>query len=157
MLKSSQRLPFIGTPLFLVLLVLSCASPQVKPTAELKEVQQVDLFIETIRAAYEAGDFQTFNGAFSPEQQSGQSRVPSLLKLMDSPVLEFTLDQIVLEEEQTVVSLHWELQWLSPSSEKVKQRGNARFILIGDNALQVQSILGDNPFTAPENLIKASS
>ncbi|HEY5648999.1 MAG TPA: hypothetical protein VIU33_05840, partial [Nitrospiria bacterium] len=73
------------------------------------------------------------------------------------PRLEFNLDRIVLEEERTRVNLHWELNWLTKEERVIKQRGNAEFVLTGDKELLLFHILGDNPFTAPGNVLETSS
>lgn len=140
-----------------LLLISGCAHPPVQSTPDLKRYQQIDRFIEDLRTAFEAKDIHGLTRSLSENHSTGFENLDSMLKGVRKPRLEFTLDRIVLEKDRTRVNLHWELHWLSKESQEIKQRGNAEFVLTGEKEFQLQGISGDNPFTAPENIIRASS
>ena len=147
----------LGFVLFMAgfLFVLGCEHAPVKPTEDSKRLRQIDIFIESLRQAYENRNLQSFSTMYPQGRPEDLQTISSLLDSIDRPRLNFTIDRIVLQGDAVQVSLHWELNWQSQSAGPVKQRGNALFQLTGKSELRFQAIEGDNPFTAP-GLLKAS-
>ena len=138
-----------------LLWMAGCEHPPVKPTDDSKRIHQIDTFLESLRLAYEGRNVQSFSAWYPQNRQVDLPVITSLLDAMDHPQLDFLIDRIVLEGETVRVSLHWELRWRSQNARPVKQRGNTLFHLTGKSELRLQTIEGDNPFTAP-GLLKAS-
>lgn len=140
----------------ILLWVVGCEHPPVKPTEDSKRLDQIALFLESLRLAYEGRDIRSLSALYSEEHQEDLQVISSSLHSIDHPQLDLMIDRIVLQDEAIRVSLHWELRWQSKNERPVNQRGNGLFHLAGKSELHLETIEGDNPFTAPGRL-KASS
>ncbi|MEK6683552.1 MAG: hypothetical protein AABY46_02725, partial [Nitrospirota bacterium] len=133
----------------ILLAISGCEHAPVKPTEDLKRLQQIDVFVENLRGAYEGRNLQAFSALYPDERADDLRTIAAFMDSASAPRLDFVIDQIVLQDETVRVSLHWELRWKSEKAGPVKQRGNAFFQLAGKSDLRLQAIGGDNPFTAP--------
>jgi len=148
------RMPFKYCVVFAVfigglLLISGCEHAPVKPTEDSKRLQQIDAFVENLRVTYEGKNVQAFSPLYPSTRQEDLRAIVSFLTSVISLRVDFMIDQIVLQDDDVQVALHWELHWKSEKTDLVKQRGNALFHLTGKSDLHLQTIDGDNPFTAP--------
>lgn len=132
-----------------LLTIFGCEHAPVKATEDSKRLQQIDAFIENLRVVYESKNRQAFSSVYLGEHPDDLRTIASFFDSARSPRLDFIIDRIILQDDTVRLSLHWELRWTSEKNGLAKQRGNALFHLAGTSDLHLQSIEGDNPFTAP--------
>ena len=132
-----------------------CEHPPVKPTEDANRLHQIDAFLEELRLSYQEGVTGSFSSLYPEDHKEEIQHIISLMKSMAQPELDFMVDRIIIRGASIQVSLHWELRWRSTDSTPQKRRGNTLLHLRGDSQLYLQTIEGDNPFTAPEQF-KAS-
>jgi len=152
------RMPLKYCVVFVVFLggllsISGCEHAPVKPTEDSKRLQQIDAFVENLRVTYEGKNVQAFSPLYPSTRQEDLRAIVSFLTSVTSLRLDFMIDQMVLQDDDVQVALHWELRWKSEKSDLVKQRGNALFHLAGKPDLYLQTIDGDNPFTAPPRFL----
>ena len=152
------RMPFKYWVVFVVfigglLTISGCEHAPVKPTEDSKRLQQIDAFVENLRVTYEGKNVQAFSPLYPNTHPEDLRAIVSFLTSVNSLHLDFMIDQIVLQDDDVQVALHWELHWKSEKTDLVKQRGNTLFHLAGKSDLHLQTIDGDNPFTAPLRLL----
>lgn len=146
---------FIKTGLGIVVLIgafftiSGCEHAPVKPTEDSKRLQQIDAFVENLRVVYESRNLPAFSALYPGERADDLRTITALMDSSSAPRLDFVIDRIVLQDETVRVSLHWEHRWTSDKTGSVKQRGNVLLQLTGKSDLRLQTIEGDNPFTAP--------
>jgi hypothetical protein len=126
-----------------------CEHAPVKPTEDSKRLQQIDAFVENLRGVYEGKNLQAFSLLYPGERADDLRTITAVMDSSSAPHLDFLIDRIVLQDETVRVSLHWELRWTSEKTGPVKQRGNTLLQLTGKSDLRLQTLEGDNPFTAP--------
>jgi hypothetical protein len=148
------RMPFKYCVVFVVFMggllsIFGCEHAPVKPTEDSKRLQQIDAFVENLRITYEGKNVQAFSPLYPSARQDDLRGIVSFLTSANFLRLEFTIDQILLQDDEVQIAFHWELHWKSEKTGLVKQRGNALFHLSGKPDLHLQTIDGDNPFTAP--------
>ncbi|MBI3994336.1 MAG: hypothetical protein HY349_00025 [Nitrospirae bacterium] len=144
-IKNGLRL----TALIGALFILSgCEHPPVKPTEDSKRLHQIDAFVENLRVTYEGRNYQAFSSLYPGDRPEDLRTIAAFMDSATSPRLDFLIDRIVLQEDTVRVALHWEFRWSSDAAGAVKQRGNALFRLAGKSDLRLETIEGDNPFTA---------
>lgn len=136
----------------MALILAGCEHSPVKPTADLKRIQEIDHLIEELRVAYENRDFPAFARLYPAEPPEEIRAISSILDRINDPRMDFLIDRIILEGEAVRVALHWELQWQSDAPQPIKQRGNSLFHLNGKTLPRLQAIDGDNPFIAPKGI-----
>jgi hypothetical protein len=129
--------------------ISGCEHAPVKPTEDANRLQKIDAFVENLRGVYEGRNLPAFSSLYPRERADDLRTITAFLNSTSDPHLDFVMDRIVLQDETVRVSLHWELRWNSEKTGSVKQRGNALFRLTGKSDLRLQTIEGDNPFTAP--------
>jgi hypothetical protein len=134
-----------------LLWISGCEHAPVKPTEDSKRLQQIDAFVENLRVTYESRNGQAFSTQYLDTRPDDLRAIVSFLAAVNSLRLNFMIDQIVLQDDKVQVALHWENRWKSEKTDWVKQRGDALFHLAGKSDLHLQSIDGENPFTAPIN------
>ncbi|HTN42490.1 MAG TPA: hypothetical protein VMN77_01670 [Nitrospiria bacterium] len=134
-----------------LLWISGCEHAPVKPTEDSKRLQQIDAFVENLRVTYESRNGQAFSTQYLDTRPDDLRAIVSFLVAVNSLRLNFMIDQIVLQDDKVQVALHWENRWKSEKTDWVKQRGDALFHLAGKSDLHLQSIDGENPFTAPIN------
>jgi len=146
---SFKNMFFLPVAASLVMLAIGCEHAAVKPTEESRRLQLIDAYVENLRATFENRNYQAFSAAYLPGHTDDLQSVSKFMDSAESPHLDILIDRIILRGDAVDVSLHWELRWESEKTGLVKQRGNALFELNGKTDLHLQSIQGDNPFTAP--------
>jgi len=130
-------------------LTFGCEHAAVKPTEDSKRLQLIDAYIENLRVVFEGRNFQAFSTAYLDNRPDDLQEISNFMISAASAQLDFLIDRIVLQGDRVRVSLHWELRWSSERTGLAKQRGNALFELTGKTDIHLESIEGDNPFTAP--------
>jgi hypothetical protein len=134
-----------------LLWISGCEHAPVKPTEDSKRLQQIDAFVENLRVTYESRNSQAFSTQYLDTRPDELRTIVSFLSSVNSLRLDFMIDRIVLQDDNVQVALHWEIRWKSGKADWIKQRGNALFHLAGKSELHLQTIDGENPFTAPIN------
>jgi len=148
------RMPLRYRVVFVVLIggllwISGCEHAPVKPTEDSKRLQQIDAFVENLRVTYESRNGQAFSTQYLDTRPDDLRAIVSFLSSVNSLRLDFMIDQIVLQDDNVQVALHWEIRWKPGKADWIKQRGNALFHLAGKSDLHLQTIDGENPFTAP--------
>lgn len=149
---------------FLVLLLLSgaCTHSEIKPTEDIKRIQQIDSFLEDLRHLLQAKDLTGLSARYPQDRQEEIQALAQILTPIEQPRLDFFIDRILLDQDTATVALHWEFRWgQSPESalggvgdsKSLEQRGNATFRLKGTLDLHLLTIEGDNPFLAPLSVL----
>ncbi|HUK57334.1 MAG TPA: hypothetical protein VLY20_11825 [Nitrospiria bacterium] len=126
-----------------------CEHAPVKPTDDAKRLLQIDAFVENLRVTYESKNVRAFSSLYPAAHEDDLRAIASFLTSASALRLEFMIDRIVLQDNDIQVSFHWELHWTPEKTGPVKLRGNALFHLTGKSDLRLQTIDGDDPFTAP--------
>ena len=141
---------------FLALLLLSgaCTHSEIKPTEDIKRIQQIDSFLEDLRHLLQAKDLTGLSARYPQDRQEEIQALAQILTPIEQPRLDFFIDRILLDQDTATVALHWEFRWgQSPEtvgdSKSLEQRGNATLRLKGTLDLHLLTIEGDNPFLAP--------
>jgi hypothetical protein len=136
---------------FVVLLLLvACTQPDVKPTEDINRIQQIDSFLDNLRLLVQANDVTRLADFYPQDRQEEIVSMSEGIRSMKEPRLDFFIDRIVLDQDTAKVALHWELTWRkSPDPISVTRRGNTTFYIKGMKDLILNDLEGDNPFLAP--------
>lgn len=136
----------------LVLCLFGCAEPTIKPSDDLKRIQEIDRFIITLEEFVRGREVSSIKGSFAPEAGRTLDGLDRAYKSIKKPGLDLVIDRIMIDGEEVRVAVHWEFRWTNSSNGNTAiVRGNATLELEGSDPLRIRSIKGDDPFLAPLN------
>lgn len=134
----------------LVLSMVGCTQPEVKPPADVERIQAIDSFLDELRYKVQAKDVSGLVVLYPQDQQEDVRVLTNAIHSLTEPQLKFYIDRILLVQDTVKVALHWELTWEKATDSKSEtRRGNSTFIIKGDPDLFLENLEGDNPFFAP--------
>jgi hypothetical protein len=128
----------------------ACTEKEVKPTADIGRIEQIDLFISSLRGFATARDLEKLDRVYPEDRRGDIPEIEKAVGRLKDPALDLVIDRIFLDKDRAEVTLHWEYRWegTSDAASDVR-RGNAVLTLEGSQDLRMAEISGDNPFTAP--------
>lgn len=140
----------MGSGLVVLLLIVACTQPEVKPTEDNKRIERMDSFMDGLRHLVRTNDIERLTTLYPQDQQHEIENLPVAMRSIQQPQLDFFIDRMVIDQDAGEVALHWEFHWKRlPDLRPVTRRGNAIFHIGGTEELFLKSVEGDNPFLAP--------
>jgi hypothetical protein len=133
----------------ILLLLVACTQPEVKPTEDIQHIQQIDRFLENLRRLVQANDVTQLAVFYPQDREEEIENMSKAIRSMKDPHLDFFIDRIIIDQDTAKVDLHWELTWTrTPDPIRVTRRGNTTFYIKGMEDLILNDLEGDNPFLA---------
>jgi hypothetical protein len=139
-----------GVGLLLALSLHACSSKKpLQYPADHERIQMIDQAVEALREAYQEKNLSAFRSLLQSAESLDRLRgeVQADFEAFETIRLEFKIERMVIEGNDTDVYVHWQGVWKKKGEEMgTRQRGTARLQWTGTTSPLLHGLQGDLPF-----------
>ena len=139
----------VGTCAAFLMVGAGCGGKVIQYPEDHARYLRIDQAVESLRSAYVNKEPAGIKALLAPKESLGHivQESESDFEAFQEIAMEFTIERIMIEEEDIDVYVHWQGSWKKdPADPGLRQRGHSRLQWVGTNEILLRAIQGDVPF-----------
>lgn len=136
-------------PAILLSASFGCGSKLIQFPEDHERFLRIDKAVESLRQSYVKKELSTMASLMVPTEQLErlQRDAAQDFEAYDSLALQFTIERIMIENDDIDVYVHWQGVWKKTSDDPgSRQRGHIRLQWVGTTVILLKAVQGEAPF-----------